>query len=411
MPARVAPRRGGLQARWGGPQAAPPQDGGALEKPRRRTGIREGKGGKERSDPARAGPTEGAVAVFSLRSVFRSWAVCAIQGMDGFKQQRINDFKGLRAVHQCGYLRAAELGRLVWPAQATSKKSAEKLIRSWIERRLVIVRELPQRHGRVVMLATAGVRLLAEGGVAAVSGKDIGQSPGQHLPWEPPATWRHDLMALGVLSHLKTRGWVVMPELELRRHAVGMAKLPDGLARDPLNRWWWLEVENARKSGPAMRLLADAVIATSQQQVVIAGIRPVGTMLAYTDSVSELGHQIDHRARVSAAVEEKARDPVQVMFARLTTRNYSVEGIALEPATIAPARHAAILKKLNASGWVAEEGGVQAAHYAGFVAYVWPEDSDLWGYQVEKEGWESQANYAKNISEAKLRAAELINAS
>lgn len=330
--------------------------------------------------------------------------------MNGLKQQRINDLKGLRAVHQCGYLRAAELGRLVWPEQAASRKSAEHLIRSWLARRLVIARELPQRHGRVVVLAAAGVRLLAEDGISAASGKDIGQRPGQHLDWEPPATWRHDLMALGVLSHLKARGWSVMPEPEVRRHAIGMAKLPDGMARDPLGRWWWLEVENTRKSGPAMRLLADAVIATSEEQVVIAGMRPVGTLLAFTDSVSELGHHIDHKARVIAAVEAKAKNPVQVMFASMVTRGFGVESIALEPETIAPARHATILQKLNASGWKPGEGGVQSAHYAGFVAYVWPEDGDLWGYQIEKGEWESPANYAKNISEAKLRTAELINA-
>ncbi|MGB6096889.1 MAG: hypothetical protein WBF95_11415 [Comamonas thiooxydans] len=322
-----------------------------------------------------------------------------------------NTVTALHFVHQFGWLRVVELGTLMKPHTATALEAGSRLARSLISRRLVLVRRLPEGAGQVLVLATAGVRLLAEFGICAVSGKSIGRSLGQH--WIPSMTWKHDVLAHGVLVELHKRGYEVLPEAEIRRRAGPMAKLPDGLARVPDGPWLWLEFENARKSGPHMRHLADAIAAVSAGHVEICGVLPSHCLVAYVrGSFDERGHRLNHRARVSRAIAATARSDVQLTFAECTRKGAAgISSIQLTEVTVAADRASVILKRLDASGWRFDAAsGVTKAHYGSCTAYVW-QDSDApgtWSYDAQGEDWCGAAGYADSISEAKRCAAALI---
>lgn len=323
-----------------------------------------------------------------------------------------NDLAALRFVHLFGFLRIVELGTLMKPHTATSLEAGARLARSLIERHLVLSRRLPEGAGQALVLATGGVRLLAEHGIHAASGKSIGQTVCEH--WIPPATWKHDLLAHGVLSELFRRGYQVIPEAEIRRRAGSIAKLPDGLVRAPGNEgtWHWLEVENARKSGPNMKRLADAITAVSARQVEVCGIRPIGCMLVFwRNSVDERGHRLNHRDRVSKAVASIARSDVRLTLLECTRKGAAgVADITLTDTTVAADRASAILKRLDANGWQPDGETGQKTQYGAYMAYVW-QDTDApgtWSYHAEGNGWSGVAGYATGIREAKRGAAGLI---
>lgn len=323
-----------------------------------------------------------------------------------------NTITALRFVHLFGWLRVVELSTLMKPHTATALEAGARLARSLISRRLVLARRLPEGAGQVLVLATAGVRLLAEFGICAVSGKGIGRAMGQH--WIPSMAWKHDVLAHAVLAELHKRGYEVLPEAEIRRRADPMAKLPDGLARAPDGSWLWLEVENARKSGIHMRRLADAITAVSAGQVEVCGVRPTRSLVAYVgSSFDERGHRLNHRGRVCKAIAAAARSDVQLVFAECKRKGAAgIASIVLVNATVAADRASAILKRLDASGWYHDaDSGVTKAHYGSCTAYVW-QDSDVprtWSYDADGDGWVSgAAGYAGSITEAKRCAAALI---
>ena len=300
--------------------------------------------------------------------------------MDAHAQRRINDRDGLTWLARFGWLRTTELGPLLWP-NSTARQQADRLARSWLERRLVLARELPERAGRALVLSTAGVRLLAEFGVDAASGKDLGKMLDGE--WLPPLTWRHDLLAAGVLVALHRRGWAVYPEREIRQRAGWLAKLPDGIAVRGADVAW-LEVERASKTGAPGRQLADALCAVGAgEAVAVLGHRPTVGLVAYQpEAMDSRGCAIDHRARIKAAVAAATKRDVRVLWARCTLRGPAGLGtVEFELETVQADRAAAILKRLE---WrpSSEEAGVLVAGYARHLARVWEDDCG-WGYQVD----------------------------
>lgn len=324
------------------------------------------------------------------------------------EQRRLNDANGLLFVHQFGWLRTAELGKLLWPDSPASRQAADRLARSWIERQLIIVRELPDGAGRVLVLATAGVRLLAENNIAAGSGKDIGRFTSDG--WLPPASWRHDLIAHGVLCELHRRGYRIYPEMELRRHANDHAKIPDGFAVKD-NQGVCLEVEHARKSGKEMRNLAHALsIVASGQATSIAGIKPTIAMVAFLpSSVDERGHILSHQTRVRNSIQNIAKSDVSIYWAKCTLSGSAGVGLVdFQKESISVDRTSAILKILNASGWHNHDNGGQQAIYGHHIVHVW-KDEPHWSYAVETiDGTPVEANYVANITEAKRAAASVL---
>lgn len=147
--------------------------------------------------------------------------------MNAQKTRLTNDLKALRFVHKFGWLRISELGVLMKPHTNTSLEAGARLARSLAERQLVLLRKLPEGAGQALVLASAGARLLAENGVSAVTGKDLGKA--LNGTWIPSLSWRHDILAHCVLCDLHRQGYQVIPEAEIRRQAEAATKLPDGL--------------------------------------------------------------------------------------------------------------------------------------------------------------------------------------
>jgi len=81
-----------------------------------------------------------------------------------FDQSLSNDISGLTWVSKFGWLRSAELGRLMWPNNAYARTRADRVVRGWLERGLVISRGLPDGAGRAFVLSEPGARLLGRPG-------------------------------------------------------------------------------------------------------------------------------------------------------------------------------------------------------------------------------------------------------
>lgn len=253
------------------------------------------------------------------------------------------------------------------------------------------------------MLAAGGVRLLAEAGVEAASGKDVGET--RDGRWVPPMTWRHDLLAHSVLVDLYLKGFDVLPEAHIRRHAGRVAKLPDGLAvrgRHVI----WLEAEMARKTGPSMRLLADTLCAVGESMAApILGLRPTHSVVAFAAAQrDERGHALSHQKRVSMAVAARARRAVPITWASCTLRGAGVEAINYVAGSVEADRAAAIMRRLESAGWHPETG-VLVSHYGARRALVWEDDeAACWAWQID----DMPAGRVDTISEAKRRCAEVL---
>lgn len=303
--------------------------------------------------------------------------------LDAYAQSRTNDLVGLGWLSRFGWLRTAELGKLLWPTSGSARQQADRLARRWLERRLVLARELPEGAGRALVLATAGVRLVAEVDASAASGTDLGEMRGE--VWRPPLSWRHDLLAAGVLAELHRQGWEVFPEREIRQRAGWLAKVPDGIAvRD--SEVAWLEVERATKTWRNRHKLVDALcIVGAGEAVAVLGHRPTVALVAYEpDARDSRGYAINHQARIQAAVAAAAKKAVAVMWARCTLRGPAGLGaVEFERETIQADPATAILARME---WRPDpdEEGVLVAGYSRHLARVWEdEEADGWGYQVD----------------------------
>jgi hypothetical protein len=333
--------------------------------------------------------------------------------MNTLEQRHQNALKALRWVHQFGWLRATELGTLMWPKHASQQVLGSRLAKSLIERQLVIERRLPEGAGRALVLAAAGVRLLAEIGIDAVSGKDIGKELGEH--WIPALTWRHDLAAHGVLAGLHRSGYEVYPEHQIRRESGRLVKVPDGLATKG-NVVFWLEVESARKTGPEMRKLAEAVCAVAEGTVhEVMGLKPIVPMVAYyADATDERGHLLDHRARVTRAVQTAATRSTLVMWVACLRRGAGIGKMTPEKEVLTSDGALRVLRVMNVGGWRPMDGyEVESswANYGSWRAEVWDDDVHGWSWTVidgRTNLEKTPANTADSLSDAKLAAAGFI---
>lgn len=314
-----------------------------------------------------------------------------------------NDLDGLQLVHKFSWLRPHELGPLLWPNAQHARHQANRLVRSWRERRLILERTLPERAGRAVVLSAAGVRLLSTHGIHAVTGKDFGETHGN--VWSPPSTWRHDLIAIGVLVDLYLQGFNVIPEAQIRRSAGQLEKLPDGLAyRD--GQVILLEVEHARKTGPSMRNLANALCSVAQGSAPpILGMRVTHLMVAFASTqVDERGYTLSHRERVAKAVAASTHRAVPVTWASCSMRSGGVCDVQYTDDLIEADRAASIQRRLELCGWRLD-AGVLLCNYKDRIAAVWEEEeADVWGWQVD----DFPAERVSTVTEAKRRCAEVL---
>lgn len=273
-------------------------------------------------------------------------------------QQR--DHEGLLLVHKFGWMRATELGRMLWPASARPAVNASELVGKWKRAGWVLVRPLPDHMGQALVLSAAGAAYLRTcGHMDAVTGKDWGET--RTGDWVAPTTWRHELLALGLLAHLHSDGWQVIPERQLRREN-RPGKFPDGLAirGDDVT---WIEVENARKSGPNRNQMVEALILASQGEGErLSGQVANRALLAYAVGArDERGYRLDHRHHVIAALARRAPVDVPLLLAELTvTGTAGVGKVAISETNVAAE---AVTRRLASIVWLSQ------AAVPGFDAY------------------------------------------
>lgn len=270
------------------------------------------------------------------------------------------DVAGLEWIDKFGWLRAQELGRLLWPGNEFSDKYGERICRKWAAKSYVIKRTLPARAGSAYVLSAGGVRVLEEYGIDAKTGKDWGETdPLRGGLWYPPTSWQHDLRAHGVLSILHSRGHEIMPEAQIKRETPGLPKYPDGLVKTknggPV---FWLEVERAVKTGKAMEELAAAMIAVATcKGSAIGGWKPTGCMCAFADGETDTrGYQLDHMSRLKTAIRAQARADIEVIGLTLEMSGLGVVSIKAAKQVIQADLVARVAKRLS---WVSEKGGGQ----------------------------------------------------
>jgi hypothetical protein len=332
----------------------------------------------------------------------------------GLIQRDENDRIGLGWLAKFRWLRSKELGRLMWPTDTTSRVRADRVIRGWIERRLVIVRQLPDGAGRAIVLSSVGAAM-----VAARTGKDWGEQhsiPGcSETQWRPPKTWRHELLAAGALACLHESGFNVLPEPALRRlpEIADLAKIPDGLAWRTGQTAYWLEVENSEKTARRLDELADWLAHLSAGSVpALAGIKPTCGLVAFDTSARDSrGHRLDHQSRIITKIQKRAKLDVPIAWATLELKGHGVETINVANGTVAASATERILAILNARGWQTDDD-IHWSTYNNMTALTWEADEfNAWAYQLERNGVPiAPAELVGTITEAKRGCAQAIAA-
>lgn len=271
----------------------------------------------------------------------------------------------------------------------------------------MIARQLPDGAGRALVLATAGVRLLAEAGIIASTGKDIGKMDGTR--WTAPISWKHNVIAAGILVNLATSGWDVFPEATIRRRGEKLAKIPDGLAVLG-EKVLWLEVEQARKTGPSMRLLGQALVSVSESLIEpVCGYRANIACCAYViDAKDENGHRLSHQLRVRSAIEKEAKKDVNITWIACTVRRNGLVDMKTSAEIVEASLPSRILARLNGIGWTFanEQWVVQYGHHNVSIWSGEDEGSDeiLWYFKVD----ESESGWAESLTAAKRAAAAVL---
>jgi hypothetical protein len=312
-----------------------------------------------------------------------------------------NDVRGLAYIDRFGWLRSVELGRLMWPNDTYSRTRADRVIRGWVSRRLVLERPLPDGAGRAVVLSSSGADFLLSafasgnypdmsvaadlttptfgGEVARIrSNKDWGYFKEKQIPegakesekarlarFMPPDQWRHELLTAGVLSLIHEHGGEFLTERQIRARQLCTGKIPDGLywyaaSIDPETgenlpeEVTWLEVENARKDHKT--LLEELAIVlcnvSNGRQPSIAGMQPTWAEIAFVPaSTDNRGHALDHRYRVTQAIKTYAHSTTQIVWCPLKMSGRGVVAWELETETIHPNPALKIEAELRAIPW------------------------------------------------------------
>ena len=181
-----------------------------------------------------------------------------------------NDRDGLEAINKFGWLRAREIGNVLWAKNPSRHIAGARIARSWLERRLVMSKTLPYGHGPAFILTKAGADFLVnEHGITAISGKKIGTKIDGNSPecWQPTRTWQHDLIANSFLTLCMGSGYRVFSELDISREFLKASKIPDGLFEyinnDGSKEWIAIEVERANKYSSDKRQLIKSILQAS----------------------------------------------------------------------------------------------------------------------------------------------------
>lgn len=247
-------------------------------------------------------------------------------------------------IHELGWLRSVELARFLYPKDRHGRKYAEKVLRKLIGLRYIIARPLPGRSaGNAYVLAQRGANWLNEhsSGREYKPGTKWGKAGGGR--WEPPATWRHELLCTGVLSIMSERGLDFKQEATLRAEKPDSVKHPDALivgvaAGKPVAAW--LEVENSRKSGKNLADMLRAVAAAAREKPLTtykdAPVR-LGWIAIPALSKDERGHNINHMTRIENKIKTfELNGPLTLTFLLMHERGVGVERLEIITKTYSP---------------------------------------------------------------------------
>lgn len=269
-----------------------------------------------------------------------------------------HEFQEISALHwisRFGWLRARELGALMWPLHDKNpgspigddhrmneqRKLASRLLSHLRESRYVLQRRMPGKVGDAYVVSGAGVHYLQRRlAYAARAGDKWGRFI--NGKWIPPANWEHELIVTLTMLHFLSGGAKIKTEREIRAENPNQKKYPDGLVvsevrmRDGSQQQMiqWIEVESADKSGTKMLALARSLIKVSRGQAPILSslVANVPTVVYRSDLINLSGRKVDHKNRITKAVQRHIGADLQLLFVEITFKNasYHVEAIDVQ---------------------------------------------------------------------------------
>jgi hypothetical protein len=314
----------------------------------------------------------------------------------------------LHALRRYRWLRSREIAVLFFRDARNPQASADGLLKSLVDKHLVICRTLPERGGRAFLLSELGAAALREEGYEATSGQHWGrclEDPKKGSVWHPPQTWKHQLTAAGILVRCEASGFEVTPEPMLGEPHRSGDKIPDGLIRAG-DKTLWLEVEGSTKTGKSLQGLAQGLIRVASQ-----GYLPT---VAYDIAAMDTrGCAYDHKSRITAAVAAELSAPVKLLWLPFERCGPGVESFRECHEMVHPDRALRILKVLNNVGWKEDRSreGFTCfrSHHGDYQVEVTDFREELWSAMVWlNEDLIRQAHDMPKISEAKRKAAELL---
>lgn len=244
------------------------------------------------------------------------------------------------------WLRPTELGRLMYPYDPFARKYAEKLVRKLMLLKMLIARPLPgHQAGTAYVLSARGAAQLNEWSRAGGyrSGKDWGTT--KEGGWAPPDSWRHDLIAAGVLTFTAQReGFDALPEAILRGQVPDAEKHPDGIVIDRnKGNSYWVEVEFSRKSGRNIDHMVRAVVKAARGTPLVSydciQDTPVthGLVAIPREARDERGYKLNHWFRIESAIRKKGlKAPVRIVVAWVTMTGVGVGSVDFEVKQLQP---------------------------------------------------------------------------
>ena len=230
-------------------------------------------------------------------------------------KKRLNDALGLTAIAKFGWLRAREIGNVLWPHNPSRNVAGARIVRRWLQEKLVLERRLPDGFGPAYVLSKKGAEFVQnETPYGDRNDVTSGKKIGDHIEqvggtWRHAWGWRHDLLSNGFLTLSMGFGAEVVTELELRRQLPNQKKIFDGLYRTDGSEFWFaIETERAGKFSKSARALADSIVEVQTSGVALGDREIKAVILIYEDpSRRHYGsfdrHIPDHFSRVARQLE------------------------------------------------------------------------------------------------------------
>lgn len=302
------------------------------------------------------------------------------------------EVNALRHIHRHGWLRASELGLMLFKQH--TKKYASRLVAKLKADKCVLERQLPDGLGKALVLAKNGVMRLKENGIEAKSGKDWGTLSDNKFT--PPRLYKHDLLVSAVLANLYQKGYRHITERTVLEQPTAnlLFKVPDAILQLPDNSYGWLEVESARKSGKSyvrkgylkqaghFQKLIDALIKAALGTTVL-GLPITSAFVAYDiNAKDELGYAINHRARIEKALREQAVIDFEIKFVGVERSGGTVIDMQIETVKIAP--NSPVEWQWDGQGDIAQVGKHRVTVWCNYD-YCQKENKDVqvWAYRVD----------------------------